>query len=77
MYAPIVFRSEPLTGKHVGFWEPYGSGILAFYATELAKLAKPNRLPMADKADWGEEDWALLWVCTNDTRHVIFVSVVM
>lgn len=61
MYAPIVYRTAPFTTKHDGFWEPYGTGILAFYVTELAKFSKPNHLPMADKTDWGVEDWALLW----------------
>jgi hypothetical protein len=62
VYAPVVFLSQPMFGRHSGVWEPYGTGMLAFYVTELAKLAKPNRLPMADKTDWGAEDWALLWV---------------
>ena len=61
-FAPIVFIADPSFGKYAGRWETDGSGMISFYVTELAKLTVPNRLPWTEKTEWGDEDWALVWV---------------
>jgi hypothetical protein len=61
-FAPVCWSTKPGNDAYAGGWRHGGSGMIAFYVSDLDGFQPPGRLPLAGKISWGDEDFALMKV---------------
>jgi hypothetical protein len=68
-FAPICWSTKPGGDEYAGAWRHAGTGMMAFYVSDLGVLKPQGRIPLAEKISWGDEDYALLKVCMRCCFH--------